>query len=67
LAPNLLCALPLCTQRIVKTYLSLDLREHPERGCPLSALSPDMARVDKGMKPQIVAELVNYNSRMRSF
>ena len=52
---------------IVKTYLSLDLCENPERGCPLGALSPELARADKRMKPQIVAELVNYKSRMVPF
>lgn len=52
---------------IVKTYLSLELCEHPERGCPLTALSPDLARADKRMKPQIVAELVNYKDRMLPF
>jgi TetR/AcrR family transcriptional repressor of nem operon len=52
---------------IVKTYLSLELCEHPERGCPLAALSPDLARADKRIKPQIVAELVNYKSRMLPF
>lgn len=52
---------------IVKSYLSLDLCEHPERGCPLAALSPDLARADKRMKPQIVAELVNYKDRMLPF
>jgi TetR/AcrR family transcriptional repressor of nem operon len=52
---------------IVKTYLSLELCEHPERGCPLAALSPELARADKRMKPQIVAELVTYKSRMLPF
>jgi TetR/AcrR family transcriptional repressor of nem operon len=52
---------------IVKTYLSLELCEHPERGCPLAALSPELARADKRMKPQIAAELVNYKSRMLPF
>ena len=52
---------------IVRTYLSLELCEHPERGCPLAALSPELARADKRMKPQIVAELVNYKSRMLPF
>ena len=52
---------------IVRAYLSLDLCEHPERGCPLAALSPELARADKCMKPQIVAELVNYKSRMVPF
>jgi len=54
-------------KEIVKTYLSLQLCEHPERGCPMAALSPDLARADKRIKPQIVAELVNYKSRMLPF
>ena len=52
---------------IVKTYLRPELCDHPERGCPLAALAPELARVDKRMKPQIVAELVNYKSRMVPF
>jgi len=52
---------------VVKTYLSLDLCEHPERGCPLAALSPELARAGKGMQAQIAAELVNYKSRMLPF
>jgi TetR/AcrR family transcriptional repressor of nem operon len=52
---------------IVRTYLQLELCEHPERGCPLAALAPELARADEGMRPQIVAELVNYKSRMLPF
>jgi TetR/AcrR family transcriptional repressor of nem operon len=52
---------------IVKTYLSLELDEHPERGCPRAALAPDLAWADKSLKPQIVAELVNYKSHMVPF
>ena len=52
---------------VVSAYLSMELCEHPERGCPLAALSPELARADKRMKPQIVAELVNYKSRMLPF
>jgi len=36
--------------------------EYPEHGCPLATLAPELARVDRRMKPQIVAELVNYKS-----
>ena len=54
-------------KEIVKTYLSLELCDHPERGCPMAALSPDLARADKRIKPQIVAELVNYKNRMVPF
>ena len=49
---------------IVRAYLSPEHCEHPEHGCPVAALAPELARVDKRMKPQIVAELVNYKSRM---
>src|SRR5215469_3371485 len=52
---------------IVKTYLSLDLCEHPGRGCPLTALAPELARADKNMKTQIAAELVNDKGRMLPF
>jgi TetR/AcrR family transcriptional regulator, transcriptional repressor for nem operon len=52
---------------IVKTYLSLEYCEHAERGCPLTALAPELARIDKGMKGQVLAELVNYKNRMLPF
>ena len=52
---------------IVKAYLSLEYCDHPERGCPLPALAPELARVDKSMKGQILAELVNYKDRMLPF
>jgi len=52
---------------IVKTYLRPEMCEHPGRGCPLAALGPELARVDTRMKPQIVAELVNYRSQMLPF
>ncbi len=52
---------------IVKTYLRPEMCDHPEHGCPLATLAPELARVDKRMKPQIVAELVNYKSRMLPF
>jgi TetR/AcrR family transcriptional repressor of nem operon len=41
--------------------------EYPEHGCPLTTLAPELARVDRRMKPQIVAELVNYKSHMAPF
>jgi len=51
----------------VRTYLRPEHCEHPDHGCPLATLGPELARVDKRMKPQIVGELVNYKSRMLSF
>lgn len=52
---------------IVNMYLSLEYCDHVERGCPLPALAPEMARVDSGRKPQIFAELVKYRDRMLPF
>src|SRR5690349_20439312 len=52
---------------IVRTYLSPELCDHPERGCPMAALSPELARADKKMKLQIATELANYKSRMLPF
>jgi TetR/AcrR family transcriptional repressor of nem operon len=52
---------------IVKTYLSSEMCEHPQHSCPLATLGPELARVGKRTKPQIVAELVNYRSQMLPF
>jgi TetR/AcrR family transcriptional repressor of nem operon len=52
---------------IVKTYLRPEMCEHPEHGCPLAALAPELARADTKMKPEIVAELMNYKNRMVPF
>ena len=52
---------------IVKAYLSPEYCDHAERGCPLTTLSPELTRVDKKMRGQIFAELVNYKNRMVPF
>ena len=52
---------------IVKVYLSLKYCDQVERGCPLTALAPELARVDKRMRGQILPELVNYKDRMLPF
>jgi TetR/AcrR family transcriptional repressor of nem operon len=52
---------------IVKSYLSLEYCDHAERGCPLPALAPELARVDETMRSQVLAELVNYRDRMLPF
>lgn len=52
---------------IVKTYLSAEYCDHPERGCPLPALAPEMARADRGTRRQIFSELVKYKDRMVPF
>jgi len=52
---------------IVKTYLRPEYCNQVERGCPLPALAPEMARVDKTKRSQVVAELINYRDRMLPF
>jgi TetR/AcrR family transcriptional regulator, transcriptional repressor for nem operon len=52
---------------IVKTYLSLEYCDHVERGCPLTALAPELARVDEKMRGQVLARLVTYRDRMIPF
>ena len=52
---------------IVKVYLSLEYCDRVERGCPLTALAPELARINKRMRGQILPELVNYKDRMLPF
>jgi TetR/AcrR family transcriptional regulator, transcriptional repressor for nem operon len=52
---------------IVRTYLSLDFCGAVERGCPLTALGPELARVGKNMRGEILSELVHYRDRMVPF
>ena len=52
---------------IVKFYLSPEHCDHAEAGCPLAALAPELARVDKSMKPRVVDELIRYKSRFLPF
>ncbi|HTX15399.1 MAG TPA: TetR/AcrR family transcriptional regulator [Candidatus Baltobacteraceae bacterium] len=52
---------------IIKTYLSPEYCERAERGCPLTALAPDLARVDKSMRRQVLSELVSYKARLLPF
>jgi TetR/AcrR family transcriptional regulator, transcriptional repressor for nem operon len=52
---------------IVKTYLSAEHCDHPERGCPLAALAPELARAGKEIKSQILTEITNYKDRMLRF
>jgi TetR/AcrR family transcriptional repressor of nem operon len=52
---------------IVKTYLSPEYCEHVERGCPVPALAPELARAGKTMKGRILAPVVNYKNRMTPY
>ncbi len=52
---------------IVKAYLSPQHCDHPESGCPLAALAPELARADALTKARLPRELTEYKSRMLRF
>jgi len=52
---------------IVKAYLSPEHCDHAERGCPMAALAPELARADKKMKTQILGEIGKYKDRIIPF
>ena len=54
-------------KEIVEAYLSPQHCDHPEWGCPLAALAPELARADKRMKAQILREMEKYQRRMLPF
>lgn len=49
---------------IVETYLSPEHAAHPELGCPVAALAPELARMNKRMKSRILPELALYKSKL---
>src|ERR1700704_880682 len=52
---------------IVKAYLSLDHCDHPEKGCPLSALAPELGRSEPGVRTRISVDMVNYKDQLVRF
>jgi TetR/AcrR family transcriptional repressor of nem operon len=49
---------------IVTEYLGLDHCDHPEKGCPLAALAPEMARSEPEVKTRIGEEMVSYKDQL---
>jgi TetR/AcrR family transcriptional repressor of nem operon len=54
-------------KEIVRAYLNPEHCDHVESGCPVAALAPELARVDKSTKPRIAAEIAQYRNRMLPF
>src|SRR5437867_6863229 len=52
---------------IVRTYLSMEHCEHPDVGCPIAALAPDMARVKPSVKKQIAGAMKQHRDELMVF
>lgn len=52
---------------IVKAYLSPEHCDHPERGCPLAALAPELARGGKEVRARMLAEMTAYQDQLLPF
>ena len=52
---------------IVRAYLGPGHCDHPERGCPLAAMAPELARGGKQMRARVLAEMTSYKDQMLRF
>ncbi len=52
---------------MVRSYLSLELCDRPEEGCPIAALAPDMARTRSALKQRIAAAILKLRQELLPF
>ena len=52
---------------MVRSYLSLELCDHPDQGCPIAALAPDMARTRPALKKRIAAAILKLRQEVLPF
>ena len=52
---------------MVRSYLSLELCDHPDQGCPIAALAPDMARTRPALKKRIAAAILELRQEVLPF
>jgi TetR/AcrR family transcriptional regulator, transcriptional repressor for nem operon len=52
---------------MVRSYLSLELCDHPDEGCPIAALAPDMARTRPAVKKRIAAAILKLRQEVMPF
>jgi TetR/AcrR family transcriptional repressor of nem operon len=52
---------------IVQFYLSVTHCDDPSHGCPITALGPELVRVEAGMRGQFFADILNYKNTMVPF
>ena len=49
---------------MVKTYLSLELCDRPDQGCPIAALAPDMGRSRPTLKQRASAAILKFRQEL---
>ena len=49
---------------LIKEYLGHDHVNHPETGCPLAALAPELARTDPEIRKQVAGAMKNYRDAL---
>jgi TetR/AcrR family transcriptional regulator, transcriptional repressor for nem operon len=54
-------------KEMVKTYLSLELCDRADEGCPIAALAPDMARTRPALKQRIAAAILKLRQELVPF
>jgi TetR/AcrR family transcriptional repressor of nem operon len=54
-------------KEIVKWYLTLEHCEHADRGCPMVALAPEVARAAPAVRKRILSLMIGRRDRMLEF
>ena len=54
-------------KQIIRTYLSISHCEHPEVGCPIAALAPEIARTKPNIKKRIAEMLKQHRDAIMPF
>ena len=49
---------------MVRSYLSLELCDHPDDGCPIAALAPDIARTRSAVKQRSSAAILKFRQEL---
>jgi TetR/AcrR family transcriptional repressor of nem operon len=52
---------------MVRSYLTLELCDGPDEGCPIAALAPDMARTRPALKQRISAAILKLRQELLPF
>lgn len=52
---------------MVRSYLSVERCDHPDDGCPIAALAPDMARTRPAVKQRISAAILKFRQELLPF